>query len=286
MGACNTGDIKEICDIVKPKYGIITSIGEQHLESFKTVDNIISTKFELIDSLPKDGIAFLNYDNKYIANKKIEKQKVSYGIENNANLDFSAYDIKISEKGLTFKINDENNNSIVFFSKLIGIHNVTNIVGSIALAHKLGVPMNTIVQKVRQLESVPHRQQLINRADSLIIDDAYNSNPLGAESALNTLSLFEGVKILVTPGMIELGDKQFDYNYKFGIQASKVCDYIVLVGKEQTKPIYEGVLSTGYQPDKVIVVDDLESGISKAYGIQAKGLKKIILFENDLPDNY
>ena len=64
MGAKNVGEIKEICDIVKPKHGIITSIGPQHLETFKSIDNIIKTKFELADSLPdKDGIIFLNYDN-------------------------------------------------------------------------------------------------------------------------------------------------------------------------------------------------------------------------------
>ena len=78
MGAKNVGEIKEICDIVKPKHGIITSIGPQHLETFKSVDNIIKTKFELADSLPDDGTIFLNFDNEYIKNHDCKKNKVTY----------------------------------------------------------------------------------------------------------------------------------------------------------------------------------------------------------------
>ena len=283
MGATKLGDIKEICDLVKPKYGVITSIGPQHLESFGSIENVVKTKFELVDSLPSDGIAFLNYDNEYIANNKVEKEVIKYGI---AEGKVKPFDVKGTNKGLEFKIKDSNDNEISFSTKLIGDHNVENIMGAMAVANYFKIEYKDLVSRVRQLESVPHRLELIKRGNNLIIDDAYNSNPNGAKSALKALSKFEGIKILVTPGMIELGDKQYESNFEFGVCASDVCDYIVLVGKEQTKPIYEGIISTQYDKEKIIVVDDLMEGLSKVDKIDANNLQKIILLENDLPDNY
>ena len=131
-----------------------------------------------------------------------------------------------------------------------------------------------------------HRQQLVQSGNDLIIDDAYNSNPSGAKSALETLSMFEGVKILITPGMIELGEKQYDCNFEFGKQAAKVCDYIVLVGKKQTKPIYDGIMTKKYKKDKLKVVEDVKEGIKFAKELKTGAKRKIILLENDLPDNY
>ena len=228
MGATHVGDIKEICNIVHPKYGIITSIGPQHLESFGTIENVIKTKFELVDSLPKDdGIAFLNYNNEYIRNNKIDKKYVSYGIEN-ANCDYNAYNLKSDSHGIIFNVKKENEdeNSIDFRSKVIGNHNIENITGAIALANILGISLEKLSLKVRQIEPVEHRLQVLSRGNDIIIDDAYNSNPIGSISAINALATFDGIKILVTPGMIELGEKEYECNYNFGEYASKKCDYI------------------------------------------------------------
>lgn len=285
MGACNVGDIKEICDIVKPKFGVITSIGPQHLESFKTIENIIDTKFELADSLPDNGVVFLNYDNEYIKSKKIIKKYVTYGTNNKEN-DYNAYNIKYSNNGLDFEIQKLTGEKQEINSKLIGEHNVINICGAIAVANYLGIDMKTLSQKARQLEGVQHRLQLIKANNNLIIDDAYNSNPNGAKSALQTLKLFDGIKILVTPGMIELGEKQYECNYNFGKQASEVCDYIVLVGEKQTKPIYDGIVSNNYNKEKIIIVEDIQDGLNEVYSINSNGEQKVILLENDLPDNY
>jgi UDP-N-acetylmuramoyl-tripeptide--D-alanyl-D-alanine ligase len=286
MGADEVGEIKEICDIVKPKYGIITSIGPQHLESFGSIENIIKTKFELSDAIPQDGIIFLNYDNEYIKNNKTNKKVVTYGIQNISEEQYNAYDIKSSNKGLTFKLKDKSNEENVFTTNIIGKHNVTNIVGCIAVACELGIPINKLIQRVRKLESVQHRLQLIKRGNDLIIDDAYNSNPVGSKSAVDTLNTFEGIKILITPGMIELGTKEYELNYDFGIKASEVCNYIVLVGKNQTKPIYDGIISTGYKLENIFVVEKLEEGLKKIDNIYTGNTPKIILIENDLPDNY
>ena len=117
------------------------------------------------------------------------------------------------------------------------------------------------------------------------IDDAYNSNPNGCRAALKVLSLFDSCRILVTPGMVELGAKQEELNYEFGTEAAKACDYIILVGKTQTEPIYKGVIDSGYPKDKIFVADTLNEAIEKVHSYQTDR-KKIVLLENDLPDNY
>jgi len=285
MGAKNIGDIKEICDLVNPQYGVLTSIGPQHLESFKTIENIIQTKFELPDSLPENGIAFLNYDNEYIQKREIEKNKITYGLEN-SKADFHPYDTKVSREGSDFKIKLPDGTIQEFSTRLIGTHNVLNIAGAIAVAYSLGVPTKAIVSQVKKLEYIPHRLQLIKSNRGLIIDDAYNSNPSGCKAALETLSCFEGIKILVTPGMIELGEKQDELNKEFGIRASRVSDYVVLIGKNQTKAILEGLIQQDYPENKIFIAEKLEEGLQFVDTIKCEGKEKIILLENDLPDNY
>lgn len=287
MGADSLGEIDEICKLVEPDHGIITAIGPQHLETFGSIENVIKTKFELADNVKENGMVFLNYDNEYIreGKKYDNKEIISYGIEN-GNISFYAYAIRSTEKGIEFKMKDVNNEEYTFTTKILGEHNVQNLVGCIGMANKLGISMKELVGRVKQIEPVQHRQQLIRSGNNLIIDDAYNSNPSGAKSALKTLSQFDGCKILITPGMIELGEKQNELNYEFGAQAAKVCDYVILVGSKQTESIYNGLVSKKFGVEKLIVVESLKEAMSEANKIDAKSDPKIILLENDLPDNY
>ena len=147
-------------------------------------------------------------------------------------------------------------------------------------------PMRDLIPQVRALESVPHRLQLIRGRNALIIDDAYNSNPSGAKAALDTLSRFDGVKILVTPGMVELGTKQAELNRQFGRQAAAVCDYVALVGEKQTEPIYQGLMDEGYPKEKIFVEHDLTAALKSVENLRTGGVQKIVLLENDLPDNF
>ncbi len=285
MGAKNIGDIKEICDLVHPTHGVITSIGPQHLESFLSIDNVIKTKFELADSIGQKGFVFLNYDNEYIANHKTNNNIVTYGIQN-ATCKYHPYDVTVSSKGSTFKLKDSDGLEREFTTKLIGEHNVVNIAGAIAVAHTLGVSMDALVIQVRRLESVPHRLQLIRGNHALIIDDAYNSNPSGAKAALYTLNTFEGVKIIVTPGMVELGTKQYECNKTFGTQIAEICDYAILVGPKQTQPIQDGLVEAGYPSEKMYVAENLTDALAYVEKLNTNGVEKIVLLENDLPDNY
>ncbi len=285
MGARNVGDIKEICDIVHPHHGVITTVGEQHLETFKTLENIQKTKFELADSLPENGMLFVNGDCEAIRNFNHQKLEnaVTYGLSEGN--DYRAFDLKISERGSEFKVKTSNGEICEYTTKLIGTHNVINIVGAIAISHKMGIPLEKLKAQVRKLECVPHRLELINRGGIIMVDDAYNSNPSGCKAALETIQYFDGMKILVTPGMVELGQLQEKLNFDFGSQAGKMCDFIVLVGEKQTQPIYNGVKNSGFNMSNCYVASDLSDALNKVYSISTDK-KKIVLLENDLPDNY
>lgn len=286
MGARRVHEIKELCDIAEPHDGIITSIGPQHLETFKSIENVINTKFELADSVQaKGGKIYLNGDNEYIRKNAAKYSgAVLYGLGEGNN--YRATDISVSDRGTEFTVKAPAGESCRFSTKLLGEHNVQNVLGAIAYAHGTGIALEKLVLPVKRIAAVPHRLQLLDKGGNMtFIDDAYNSNPSGCRAALNVLGLFDACKILVTPGMVELGERQEELNFEFGQEAAKVCDYIVLVGKAQTVPIYNGIKDAGYNMDSVYVADSLSEALDKVREYQTDR-KKIVLLENDLPDNY
>lgn len=300
MGARHVGDIKEICDIVHPEHGIITSVGPQHLETFFNMDNIVNTKFELADALPEVGLLFLNGDNEYIRNHSGKyKNKIFYTTgewakarelesqieEGEVSQYYQTGDVKLSRTGTEFTVTAPDGEKETFQMRLLGEHNVINVAGAVAVANTLGIPLKQLKVPVRRIQPVAHRMQLLERGNYTIIDDAFNSNPVGSRAAVETLKQFEGVRILITPGMVELGEKEEEYNYKFGTYAADCCDYILLVGEKHTAPIHKGVLESGFSQERCRVFEKLEDALSFAYSIKAEG-HKFILLENDLPDNY
>lgn len=285
MGARHVGDIKEICDIVHPDMGVITSIGPQHLETFFNMENIVSTKYELGDALPEGGMLFLNGDNEYVSgNADKYKTKTFYRV-NSKGAGYHAENIKLTQTGTDFTVVAPSGEKENYHMKLVGAHNVINVVGAIAVANTLGVKLSDLIIPVRRILPVAHRLELLERGNVTIIDDAYNSNPVGSKAAVETLNMFDGVRILVTPGMVELGDKEEEYNYKFGTYAAANCDYVLLVGAKHTEPIKKGVLDSGFDENKCKVYDTLQEALAYAYTIKDEG-HKFILLENDLTDNY
>lgn len=285
MGARHVGDIKEDCDIVHPHHGVLTSIGPQHLETFFNMENIKNTKFELADALPEGGMLFLNGDNELIQEKAAEYDNKTFFYSEKSGEGYQASDVSVSRLGTEFTVTAPSGESERFQMRLIGAHNVINVVGAIAVANKLGIALKDLRIPVRRIQPVEHRMQMKEHGLVTIIDDAYNSNPVGSKAAVETLAMFDGVRILITPGMVELGEKEAEYNYKFGTYAAECCDYILLVGKKHTEPIREGALSKGFPEEKCLAYDRLEDAVSYAYAIKSQE-HKYILLENDLPDNY
>lgn len=283
MGACNTGEIKELCDFVKPKYGILTRIGVAHLETFKTEKNIQKTKFELIESLPSDGIGVLNMDDPKQREYKIKNNcQIRWISIENKDADLKASNIKGTPSGMQFDVTwKEDQKTYHLETKLLGSANVYNIMAGVVLAKELGMSMEEIIRGVKNIQTIEHRLEMKKMGNLNIIDDAYNSNPVGAKMAVETLGIMPGKKIIITPGMIELRDKQYELNFQFGKQIAKVCDKVILVGKNQTKPIYDGLIEEGYPKDQIEVTDD----VYKAFNIvRTVGENAYVLLENDLPD--
>ena len=292
MGARYVGEIKEDCDLVHPHHGLITSIGPQHLDTFGSLENIQKTKFELADAVPDGGILFLNGDNEYIA-EELASRKGSRPLyddpvmyhSGNTGSGYYASDISVTNHGTEFTVNTPDGESERFSMKLVGAHNVINVVGAIAVAHKFGISLAELRIPVRKIQSVPHRMEMKNHGDVTIIDDAFNSNPIGSKAAVETLALMDGMRILITPGMVELGEDEAEYNRKFGGYAADCCDRIFLVGRKHTEPIKEGILAKGFPEKDLEVFDKVEDAINRAYAVKTDQ-HKYILLENDLPDNY
>lgn len=288
MGAKNIGDIKELCDIVKPEIGIVTAIGPQHLETFKTIENVAATKFELIDALPETGMAILNFDDDIIRVKSIgvKARVVSFGI-NSLDADFRAENITFSPKGMSFEVITPDGERTQMTTNLLGKHNIYNILAATALAYNLGMNMKKISRGISKLPQVQYRLELTRRRDGVtVINDAFNSNPAGAAAALEVMAAMPatGTKYIITPGMIELGEKQAEENRKFAINAAASCDYIVLVGVKITKAMQEGLQSIDYPQDKYYVAKDLNDANRHVNAKLKSG--DYIIYENDLPDSY
>ncbi len=287
MGAYRVGRIKNACNLVHPKYGLLTTIGKAHLETFGSQENIIKTKFELIESLPSDGIAFLNMDDPLQVNYDLQnKVRVVWYAVNNKKADFYCLDPKCDAAGSTFKIFFKaEDKAYEFQTRLLGRHNISNIVSAVAVGYEFGISIPKLQAAVSKIKPIEHRLELKKIGNMYQIDDAYNSNPVGARVALEVLAMMPGDKVVVTPGMVELGSEEEKYNKEFGEEISAVADYVILVGEKQTKPIYEGLMAKKYDKDRIIITNDvrqtyiLVSKLKEAKDIYA-------LYENDLPDTY
>ncbi|SFE84061.1 Mur ligase family protein [Alteribacillus iranensis] len=286
MGAKQEHDIQEICDLVHQKYGILTAIGEQHLETFKTLDNIKKTKFELIETLPHEGTAFLNKDDQNIMSyeQRNKCRVIYYGIEA-ADLHYRATDISYSSKGSSFSVLKYDGTSVDIQTKLLGRHNIYNILAAIAIGSEKGIPLEKIARAIKQVAPVEHRLELRKKSGNItIIDDSFNSNPVGSRMAVDVLGQMPEYKVLVTPGMIELGEKEYDLNKALAEHAADVCDFIILVGKKQTQPLQDGLIGKGYPESQYYVASDLQDAIAKMNEVARQ--KTVVLLENDLPDTF
>ncbi len=286
MGARRIGEIEELCELVHPDIGILTAIGPQHLETFGNIANVAKTKFELIEALPADrGAAFFNADNETVDSlfdSAVTAHKFRYGIDSAKELYVRAKDIQTGPEGVEFTLCCEDAERVVK-TKLLGRHNVLNIAGAAAVALYLGLTIDEIAAGVAKLEPVEHRLQLIPGAVT-VIDDAFNANPEGTKAALEVLSEFPGRKIVVTPGMVELGAEQDLHNEEFGKRLACVADEVILVGEKQTSAIKAGLDAEGFDPEHVHIVANLAAATETLSTMTKQG--DVVLFENDLPANY
>ncbi|MDR1671719.1 MAG: UDP-N-acetylmuramoyl-tripeptide--D-alanyl-D-alanine ligase [Alistipes sp.] len=287
MGAKQPGDIAEICELVHPSIGIITAVGEQHLESFKTIENVQRTKFELIDALPPDGVAILNDDFEYIASRPVDNVARV--------MRYTSRDVSPPP----------------FETRLVGRYNLSNIYAAWLAGRTLGMTDAEMRHAIADIRSVEHRLEVRRTPGGVtIIDDAFNSNPHGAAMALEVLAGFgnntpqskpqatheggpgrpdgspnaSGRRIIVTPGMIELGPKQHELNRTFGRQIAAAADIAVIVGQYNRQAILAGLDDEGFPNENIYAANDFADASQHVSKLTHTG--DTILYENDLPDTF
>ena len=283
MGADKVGEIQFLSRFIQPRIGMVTSIGPQHLNTFKSIENIIQEKMSLIENLPSDGVGILNQDNEYIRSYALKNscKIVRYGVDEPA--DLQAVDIEYSPQGSSFMVLVDSKR-IPFSTRLLGKHNIANILGAIAVGRELGLSWDQLQHAVKQVNYVEHRLQLKKINGLNYIDNAFNSNPEGSKMSLEVLQRMPGHRYIVTPGMIDLGSKQDDYNHAFGQQMKGCADTVILVGQTQTKAIHQGLVDSGFDMEHVHVVDTVKQAFK--YVETHAHSSDIILLENDLPDAF
>lgn len=280
MGARHKGDIKELTDIVRPEIGIVTGVNNQHMETFRNIENTAKTKYELIEGLTGRKFAVVNADNKYtldMCGMGTPLKTAGFNKEGDIVID----NLKTSVFGTTFDLLLDGE-VLPLKTRLLGGHNAVNIALSAGVAIELGVSLSDIQAAVFDLKGVPHRLELIQGTRGItIIDDTYNSNPDGAAAALQVLEQFEGRKVIVTPGLIELGAKTAEENIKLGNIIRTICDRVILIRSKGIKYIKEGLKN--YPVEKIIEYNSLKEATADF----SKILKNndILLLLNDLPDS-
>jgi len=291
MGAKEVGDIRELCEFVHPTYGVITSIGPAHLDTFKSFENIVSTKGELFKYLKENGTAFINVDDENIRGIALrdDVSVIRYSVNEASELspDYFIEATTVGSSGSSFTlVQKKTGKKIRLSTKLLGKHNLANVLAGLSIALSLGVSFDRLGAMTADLKPVEHRLSTRRVNDQYtVLDDAFNSNPIGSKMALEVLKNFEGnKKIIMTPGMIELGDQAYALNKRFGEAIAVTCDFVILVGKKQTEPIRDGLAEKLYPSNKIYIAANLNDGFRKINEIVAVG--DVVLIENDLPDTF
>lgn len=308
MGTYDKGGIKLLCDIAKPKIGILTGINEQHMATFGSQGDIARTKFGLIESLPEDGLAIFNADNELIIsnlefplfkinvkNKKfysIKERSINEKIgkikenEKNGKLDLWAADIKTGKESVSFKVISKDGDISDFKINLLGIQNIASVLAAVLCARDLGMNLDEISEICQGLKPMPHQMELKKGKNGLnIIDATYSANPDGVIAHLEYLKTWNEKpfprKIIIMPCLIELGSASKEVHRRIGRKIAEVCSFAVITAKERVNEIEEGAVEKGMRPENILFVDNPKKilEIIKTFTISGD----IILLEGRVP---
>ena len=271
MGTYGLGEIAELCEWVKPDVSAIVAIGPVHLERFKSEERIVSAKAEILDGA---GVGVIGMDHPLLAGLAADKAAAMKVIT-------------VSTNGPEATVSVEGGHLVVDGRQIAPIPDgafALNLGVAVGISMALGLSPDRIVSRLDDLPRPEHRQTVTTSERGFsIIDDTYNSNPAGARKGLETLLELggEGRKVLVTPGMVELGARQATENGAFAAAASAVVEDIVVVGRTNRSALLEG---SGSGRASVTVVPSREAAV--AWVRDHLGPGDAVLYENDLPDHY
>jgi len=277
MGAYKKGEIKEICEIVKPKIGILTGINKQHLALFGSQENIVNAKLELLHSLPNKALAFLNWDSELIREhaSRIMNQRLQIM---ECAVNERVKDLEISKASISFRIDN-----VGFELGLAGRQNISNLLMAICCARELGMSLKEISNACKKIKPFRKTMELKKgRGGVDIIDDTYSANPNGVKAGLGHLKLWEGLKIVIMPCLVELGDSAKKAHYEIGERIGRVCDMAVITTSDYFEDIKTGALSAGMKEENILLLKNTKEIFERIKPFLKKG--NVILLESRIPE--
>ncbi|PSQ95074.1 MAG: UDP-N-acetylmuramoyl-tripeptide--D-alanyl-D-alanine ligase [Bacteroidetes bacterium SW_9_63_38] len=281
-------DMDELCDIAAPDVSVVTTVGLAHLETMGSQDAIAQEKSKLVEYTSDDGPTILNADDERVDAMAERASGPVWRIsaEGTDAADVTAHNVRYDTSGTSFLVRDDTGTEATFQTQLLGKHNVTNVLLAVAVGRSQGLRLRPMAHAAERIDPIEHRLQLRDRGDMTVIDDAFNSNPVGARNAIEILGRMNGGRrVIVTPGMVELGDRQWAENKTLGTHIARHnLDLAVLIGDEQTAPIQEGLAESNFPPDRVKVFSSLFDAQDFLDHHLDPG--DVVLYENDLPDQY
>lgn len=297
MGAYGPGSIARLCDLTPPDLSAITAVGDAHYERFGSLETVAKAKFEIAEAtLARGGSVVLNADqiDRRFRDPRIAEAPGRYALvttspelEAGPGTDtFAIRDAVQTEQGIAFTLVHEGREHAVA-APLYGLHHCTNVAVAFVLALRLGVPAETIVAALRSTPQVQHRLQVMrSEGRPTLIDDAYNSNPTGFASALGLLEVLghSSRRVLVTPGMVELGARHEEEHRRIGRLAGDVADLALVIGADRIPSFVQG-FEEGSRAGRTLHRFD-SFAEAKAWLDANAARDDVVLIENDLPDLY
>jgi UDP-N-acetylmuramoyl-tripeptide--D-alanyl-D-alanine ligase len=283
------GDMAELCDIAEPNVSVVTTIGVAHLDTMGSQDAIAEEKGQLVERTTPDGPTVLNADDDRVRSMtdRADGTVWQVSVDGRSDAQLTAHNVQYDTSGTSFTVRDDTGTEASFQTQLLGAHNVLNVLLGVAVGRSMGLRLRQMAHAARRIDPIEHRLQLRQEGPLTVIDDAFNSNPVGARNAVEILGqMTGGRRAIVTPGMVEMGERQWTENKTLGTHiAQHDIDRAVLVGEEQTAAIREGLTEAGYPSEQIIVVSSLfEAREWISNHLRSEG--DVVLYENDLPDQY
>lgn len=277
MGAYKKGEIKNICDLVRPSIAVLTAVADQHLSLFGSVEAIQEAKGELIQAIPHAGLCVVNADSP-AAIETVKRFSAApaytYSTTQEANMTMSGIDVSPDRVRARYHgkyINMDIN------APMHGKHLLSNLLAAIIVAEHLGLSIEEINAGIREISTLSGTMRVfINSSGSVIIDDHYNSNPDGFVAAIDYMTCYEGMrKVVITPGMLELGAHSTEQHQRIGAHIAAHADLCIITKNDFAQDIIEGLHRNG-KPIEYIVCTTPEQAID---ALQRCAEKDCILLE-------
>lgn len=277
MGARKTGDISELCALVKPDYAVFTGVCEQHIQGFGSMDGVWAEKSAILKCGAKKVVCGGGL------RERLEAEFAGC-IDETVLIEDGASEVELGAAATAFTL-ELYGEKVKVKTSLLGNAAVENIRLAARLCAELGMTAEEIVRGIEKLQPVPHRLQLIERNGVYILDDGYNCNPKGAEEAIGALGRFAGRKCIVTPGIVECGILEEKLNGELGEKLARAnFDKVILVGETLIGAVKKGYRAAEGDMQKLATVKTLDKAQELLSGWLQNG--DAVLFLNDLPDVY